>query len=299
MDLNKISTALSYSFTTSSVPSDFSITGIIGITNTTSSLQYAYANFNKTNNLACVGFTCTKCISSASCTSQGGTVITNQCVKCSSNSVFNAGVGCVCINGYYLINGACSTCSPGNFYNTATLKCVSCGNNANFINGKCTCNNGFYNISGVCQTCPSGTLYSSLLLTCTPICSGGMQWINGNCTCPTGTNLINNVCGICSSGYTYNVLTSTCTQICSGSNQIYYNGQCVCMIGFVASNGICISNSASTTTTGSTNSGNSNAANNGGSSSSNGNSKSSNNPCGANQYLLNGTCKCFSSFIEY
>ena len=271
IDLSKLGSSFTYAFTTASQPGDFTLSGLVALTNSTSGqLQSAYISLNKTNRLSCTGFTCSNCISASSCTSNSGVVVGNQCVKCGINQVFQAGIGCVCASGYYMINGGCGTCSQGAIYVPVSQSCLSCGNNAGPFNGACACNTGFYNISGSCQSCSAGTTYSALLLNCVSVCSGGQQWTNGACTCPGNTYLISSSCGTCPVGYSYNSATSTCSQICTLANQVYINGQCNCAQGYALISGGC-------TLTSSLNSGS----------------------CGASQILLNGVCKCLPNFVQY
>lgn len=271
IDLTKLGSSFTYAFTTASQPGDFTLSGLVALTNSTSGqLQSAYVTLNKTNKLSCTGFTCSKCISASSCTSNNGVVAGTQCVKCGNNQVFQPGTGCVCAIGYYIINGACGTCSQGAVYLPVSQSCISCGKNAGPVNGACACNTGFYNISGSCRSCAAGTIYSALLLNCTSICIGGQQWINGACSCPGKTYLISGTCGTCPVGYSYYSATTTCSQICNLANQISSNGQCLCAQGYTLTNGAC-------KLTSSLSSGN----------------------CGANQYLLNGVCKCLPNFIKY
>lgn len=231
LDITQLGNSFAYSFTTSSVQSDFSLSGIVGITKSSSQLQYAYFNLNKTNTLSCVGFSCSKCLSAASCSANGGTVSNNQCVKCGQNQVFTAGSGCGCIQGYLLIAGVCSVCPAGTIYNSASQNCLACGANAVVSNGKCSCNNGYYNISGTCQTCPAGSAFNSLLLTCSSICTGGQQWLNGQCSCASGFILYNGACVVYSQ-------TTTTTTSC-GQNQLLSNGVCKCYSYLVQFNGNC------------------------------------------------------------
>lgn len=291
LDITQLSTSFAYSFTTAPVQSDFSLAGIVGITNSSSQLQYAYFNLNKTNTLSCFGFTCNKCLSAASCLSNGGNVVNNQCVKCSQNQVFTAGLGCSCSQGYVLISGVCSVCPAGTLYNSVSQNCLVCGANAIVSSGKCSCSNGFYNISGTCQVCPAGSAFNSLLQSCSSICTGGQQWSNGACSCPSGTYLVSGVCGVCSQGFIYNSQTATCSPICSGSNQVFSNGQCVCASGYALSNGVCVvySQISTTTTTGTGSS----------SSSSSTSSSSSSVSCGQNQFVSNGVCKCYSYLVQF
>jgi hypothetical protein len=166
MDLAKIVNSFTYSFTTSPVVSDFRIGGVFALSNTSSQLQYGFVNLNKTNNLTCVGLICPTCITTASCTSLGGSVNGAQCIKCSVNQVFSIGSGCICRSGLLLIGGVCGTCPLNSIYVSFNQSCVSCGNNAISINGNCVCNDGFFNISGNCQRCPVGTLYNGLSKIC-------------------------------------------------------------------------------------------------------------------------------------
>lgn len=193
IDINRLSQSYTFSFTTTPVASDFNLIGILSFTNTSSPIQYAYININKTNNLACEGWNCSACLSNSNCISQGGIVFQGKCLKCGLNSIFNSQTGC-----------------------------VDCGVNATIVNGRCNCKNGFFNISGACQNCPPGTNYNENLKICNTICTGGQQWISGACSCSSGTYLINGLCSTCSIGYSYNSTTSTCIIICS-SNQVNVN----------------------------------------------------------------------------
>ena len=130
IDISRLSQSYTFSFTTTPIVSDFSIARIVSFTNTSSPVQYAYININKTNNLPCEGWSCSLCLSSSNCITQGGNIFQNKCLKCGLNSIFNAQTGC-----------------------------VDCGVNASLVSGRCTCRNGFFNISGTCQNCPPGTRY--------------------------------------------------------------------------------------------------------------------------------------------
>ncbi len=240
MDLNKIGQSYTYSFTSNPIKSDFSFSGIFALSNLTTQVQYGFINLNKTNLLSCAGFSCNACISPASCSSSGGSVLGTQCLKCTQNQVFSSGVGCICRVGFFSINGTCASCPSNSLYNPATQSCVSCGSNTILANGKCTCSDGFFNISGSCQKCPSGTIFNSLLSICSPRCSGSQQLVNGVCSCASGTFLINGNCGICSPGSSYNSATLSCIKQCTGANQILVNGQCACNTGFILSNNVCV-----------------------------------------------------------
>lgn len=296
LDLSRLGSSFTYSFTATPTSNDLGVSGIVGFSNATNSqVQYAYISLNKTNKLTCVGLTCSKCLSAASCTTSGGVVSGNQCIKCASNQIFVAGSGCICSNGYFLINGACGICPAGTLYSTNTQNCIVCGLNASLINGACTCNNGYYNVSGNCQTCPAGTVYNRLTLICASICSGGQQWLNGACSCSSGTFLINGVCGVCPQGYSYSAFSTSCLQICTGANQVFLNGQCACIQGYTLSNNICVLTSSLTTTTTTTTTTNTGS----GAIGSTTTSSSSSSTCGANQYFINGGCKCYSNFVQY
>jgi hypothetical protein len=229
IDLTKFGSSFTYAFTTASQPGDFTLSGLVGLINSSSGqLQSTFVSLNKTNRLSCTGFTCSRCISASSCTSNSAVVVGNQCVKCGNNQVFQPGTGCVCASGFNMINGACGTCSQGAVYLPVSQSCFSCGRNAGPVNGACVCNTGFFNISGNCQTCAAGTVYSALLLNCVPVCSGGQQWTNGVCSCPGKTFLISGSCGSCPAGSSYNSATATCSQTCTLPNQVFSNGRCIC-----------------------------------------------------------------------
>lgn len=238
IDLSKLSTQYTYSFNTGSIQSDFSISGIISITSSSSSVQYAYAHFNKTNKFTCSGFNCDSCQSAQTCRNSNANIYNNRCLRCSINEVFSAAEGCVCKVGFYYINKVCGVCQEGTNYNRERLVCEwTCGSNEVSWNGRCICNNGFYNISGTCRICASGTLYSALLSQCVSRCTNGQQWINEKCSCPNGTNLIGNACGQCPPGTFYVAQSTSCMNICNTPNTAFVNGECKCMNGFDLVNG--------------------------------------------------------------
>lgn len=239
IDLTQLGNSFAYSFTTAPTQSDFSLAGIVVITNSSSQLQYAYFSLNKTNTLSCVGFSCNKCLSPASCLASGGTVSSNQCVKCGQNQVFTAGTGCGCIQGYFPISGACSVCPAGTIYNSALQNCLACGANAVVSNGKCSCSIGYYNISGTCQVCPAGSAFNSLLLTCSSICTGGQQWLNGQCSCASGFILYNGACVAYQTTTTATIGTGSSSFSSCGQNQFVSNGVCKCYSYLVQFNGNC------------------------------------------------------------
>lgn len=117
IDISKLANQYTYSFTTSTITSDFVLTGIISIDGHNSSLQYAYINLNKINKFSCSGFNCDSCLSIDTCRQLNGNIFDNKCLRCSSNEIFSNAEGCVCKNGYYRLNKICWICQEGTIYN--------------------------------------------------------------------------------------------------------------------------------------------------------------------------------------
>lgn len=88
--------------------------------------------------------------------------------QCGANQHFT-GKSCTCIQGYNLINGQCSQCPQGTYFNYIELRCEPlCGNNAQYNpqDGRCYCLNGFVLIGNSCGRCPSGSIYDQNQMRC-------------------------------------------------------------------------------------------------------------------------------------
>jgi hypothetical protein len=80
-----------------------------------------------------------------------------ECIPiCGVNQYFSGKV-CSCNPGYNLINGVCSQCAAGTYYNYLTSNCDSkCGDFSQFnmLDGKCYCIDGYVLVGGQCTICP-------------------------------------------------------------------------------------------------------------------------------------------------
>lgn len=91
--------------------------------------------------------------------------------KCQSNQYFS-GKSCSCNHGYNMINGQCSQCPAGTYFNYVALRCdPTCGSNSQYNqqDGRCYCLNGYVLIGNQCTVCPSGSTYNQQTLSCVPI----------------------------------------------------------------------------------------------------------------------------------
>lgn len=117
---------------------------------------------------------------------------------------------CQCRVGFFLINGACTQCPTGQFYDASLAVCrIPCLTNEvyNKYTRVCECATSYFRINGTCTQCPGNTTYSPA---------------SGNCGCPSGYTNKGNYC-----------------VIGCGINEIFQNGQCCCITGYYPVNGIC------------------------------------------------------------
>lgn len=193
-----VANGYNYNFSLTSVVSDYSLSGVVAINS--QSFQYAFFAINRTAKLSCVGFSCSSCQTTASCTSLGGQATGSQCIKCSFNQIIINGV-CACSNGQVLINGVCQTCPPGTVFNASLNACASlCTTNQVWSNGACQCIPGYTLISGKCQQLKCGT---------------NEYYYQGICNpCPSNSVSSSDQSGcVCVLGYTYVELIKSCSLI--------------------------------------------------------------------------------------
>jgi hypothetical protein len=121
-------------------------------------------------------------------------------------------------------SGTCQQC-PSNFF-VQNNYCVTCPINSNFnsTTGNCQCNAGFLtNTAGFCvKKCANNEVFNSA---------------SQSCVCYTGLGRTNGVCGVCAVG-TIPDSNGNCAG-CS-TNQVLYNGQCICANGYISNQyGVC------------------------------------------------------------
>jgi hypothetical protein len=129
------------------------------------------------------------------------------------------------LNGYGIDGtGTCQQCSA-NFF-VQNNYCVTCPINSNFnsTTKNCQCNTGFLaNTAGFCvKKCANNEVFNSA---------------SQSCVCFTGLGRTNGVCGVCAVG-TIPDSNGNCAG-CS-TNQVLYNGQCICANGYISNQyGVC------------------------------------------------------------
>jgi hypothetical protein len=149
----------------------------------------------------------------------------NNCVSmCSNNEIYTSGT-CICIDGYYRINGVCGLCDDGYRYDFKQLICKPiCTENSNYNNGKCLCNDGYYMINKRCQNCAYGTSYNSNTKSCSNLCGDNEVYSPGGCVCINNYNRVNGSCQRCPYLTVYEESTMSC--VCGKGLELVY-GQCV------------------------------------------------------------------------
>ncbi len=195
--------------------------------------------------ITCVGQNCpSQCITAQTCRSSNGQIISNICYLCAQGQTVVNGAcqtpnpcgpnqvqsstGCVCVNGFVLVNSVCYQ---------------RCGTNAYSANGICVCLPGFI-ATGTPNVCTASTG-----------CGPNYVLSNGVCICPQGFGLIGTQCIVCPAnsfiqggqctcitGFVLITTTNTCqsSSVCFPNSSLNNLGQCVCNAGFVNQGTQCI-----------------------------------------------------------
>jgi hypothetical protein len=200
---------------------------------------------------------------------------------CAINSNRAANGSCICLIGYYNINGACSQCPQGQYWNASSKLCtVNCGVNSiyNQTSAKCICianyavlNNGICELciqsgwfisNNYCVTCQLNQIYDVNTKKCVcetdyylgtqgqclAKCSSSNEYFDiksSSCLCIALLGRVNNSCQICPSNSYINPATQKCT-FCP-ANQIYSSStsSCICTNGYALSDyNLCVPCSA-------------------------------------------------------
>ena len=146
---------------------------------------------------------------------------------------------CVCLEGYYLINGACQKCSESQIYDEFLRKCVDKCDAPHEVYssfyGRCVCSDNYFMVNGKCLICPLGESYYMLPSgtgKCFPTCPT-RQYFNPmttRCECSEGYYNISGNCDVCSPSQTYEPVRQICIKKCP-VNMVYnmLRGECVCI----------------------------------------------------------------------
>lgn len=197
---------------------------------------------------------CSQCL-----TSETYDISSTKCLsKCPFKfQVYNeSSSSCECLPSYFLINGQCEPCPPGQFYyvmNDGTRKCFyNCRSNElfNATSLRCMCQQGFYNISGKCDQCPSNMQFNINVSRCECLKGYGLKGgacvncgpcstvnpASGVCQCLPNFFLINGVCSTCPVSTVYDPKKEACLISCPPNST--YNistSSCQCLSGYYMS----------------------------------------------------------------
>lgn len=180
-------------------------------------------------------------------------------ITCPINQVYdNVLCQCVCVVGYYFVNGTCVA-----FSNVVPV----CGKNEVYQNNRCVCAIGYYLIGSTCDVCPPYSTYNLATTSC--VCAAGYelvqgecrlryvpppqpvvpepivcklneQLVNGICTCLKDFYLIKGVCTYCVAPNYYDAQYAICRPKCELNQVLDLNSNtCICNSGFVNVNGKC------------------------------------------------------------
>jgi hypothetical protein len=171
--------------------------------------------FAQNSNGACVQSNCNADPYCSNCQ----VVLTNSiCIRCvaSTNRVLVLpSQKCLCQQGFFDLNGICTSCAPGCASCTSATTCSQCVASATSNNdGSCKCGNGYYFLATpirYCTVCPSYCTSCTAANACTS-CKPNFALVNGACTCPTGRFVdANGQCSPCVNGCQACNSTTSCT----------------------------------------------------------------------------------------
>ncbi len=220
--------------------------------------------------MTCVGQNCpAQCITTQTCISSNGQLISNVCYLCSSGQVVVNGVcqngcganqvltstGCVCINGFVSVASICyQSCGTNSYFNNGICQCLpgyvatptpnvcalsnGCGINYVLSNGVCICPSGFGLIGTQCLVCPTNSYVQGGYCTC----FAGFVLQNNQCISQNSCNggaVWNGVACVCPLGLYLNVQTQSCTS-CNTPGQVISGSNCVCSNNYYPSAGSCL-----------------------------------------------------------
>jgi hypothetical protein len=108
-------------------------------------------------------------------------VINRPPITCSLNERL-VDDNCICLDGFYVIQGVCTECAAPNYYDEQNGICrPKCGQNQvlDFNSLTCICISGFYDINGNCGGCGAFAVYNARTKSCD--CIQGYTLNSGNC----------------------------------------------------------------------------------------------------------------------
>lgn len=171
--------------------------------------------FSENSNGACVQSSCSNEPYCSNCQTVLTSSICIRCVASTNRVLVLPSQRCLCQQGFFELNGICTTCSSGCASCTSLTTCSQCVVSAtNNNDGSCNCPAGFYfAVTPIrfCTQCPQYCSTCTAATACTG-CKTNFTLLNGACTCPAGRFInANGQCVACVNGCQACNSSTSCT----------------------------------------------------------------------------------------